>query len=283
MYPESPASRWLDEASRDWPQRAYVKPYAFKVLGRFEGCESAGGSVQIDFGKIPQTLAYLLVHYDRPHRREVLAGTLWCTHSEVQARKNLRQSLWLMQNRIIQEGDQSVPLLIKDKDWVRVNVDAVWLDLMDLSEAFHLVHGIPGERMTSGQSGALRAAIDLYVGDLLEGCTNQWCVYERERIRVMYLSMVEKLLGYCEARGDCEQGLAYGELLLRHDRAHERAHRRIMRLSYRAGDRTGALRQYERCRAALEQELGVGPSEPTKRLYEQIRNGVSPGPDRAVL
>lgn len=282
MYAESPASESSAEASQHRLLPAYLKPYAFKVLGRFEGCESEGRSVQIDAGKIPQTLAYLLVHYDRPHRREILAGTLWCTHSEVQARKNLRQSLWLIQNRIVQEGDQSVPLLIKDKDWVRINADAVWLDLMELANAFRLVHGIPGERMTPQEAGALRAATSLYRGDLLEGWAHQWCVYERERIRVMYLSMLEKLLGYCEACGECEQGLAYGERLLRHDRAHERAHRRIMRLSYAAGDRTGALRQYERCRVALEQELGVGPSQTTKRLYELIRRGVTAEPDRAI-
>jgi len=38
----------------------------------------------------------------------------------------------------------------------------------------------------------------------------------------MYLSMLDKLLDHCEAAGEYEAGVAYGELILRHDRARER-------------------------------------------------------------
>jgi hypothetical protein len=44
-----------------------------------------------------------------------------------------------------------------------------------------------------------------------------------------------------------------------------------MLLKYRAGDRTAALRQYERCVRALAEELGVEPQKHTTQLYEQIR------------
>ena len=43
-----------------------------------------------------------------------------------------------------------------------------------------------------------------------------------------------------------------------------------MRLRYLGGDRTGALRQYEACAAALQEELGVKPSASTLRLHAQI-------------
>jgi hypothetical protein len=45
-----------------------------------------------------------------------------------------------------------------------------------------------------------------------------------------------------------------------------------MHLQYMADDRTGALRQYERCVAALSEELGVAPDQRTKSLYERIRD-----------
>ena len=44
-----------------------------------------------------------------------------------------------------------------------------------------------------------------------------------------------------------------------------------MRLQFLAGNRTGALRQYERCVIALDQELGVKPAKWTTELYDQIR------------
>jgi hypothetical protein len=45
-----------------------------------------------------------------------------------------------------------------------------------------------------------------------------------------------------------------------------------MRLHGQAGNRTGALRQYERCVAALDEELGVRPSKQTEALLRIIRD-----------
>src|SRR5205814_8889189 len=63
----------------------------------------------------------------------------------------------------------------------------------------------------------------------------------------------------------------YGMRLLCYVRAREPTHRRLMRLYYLLGDRAEALRQYERCAAALEEELGVRPSKSTVALYKQIQ------------
>jgi hypothetical protein len=87
----------------------------------------------------------------------------------------------------------------------------------------------------------------------------------------MYLTMLDKLMGYSEAHHEYEAGILYGARVLLFDRAREHTHRQLMRLQYLAGNRTGALRQYERCLIALEQELGVKPARSTTILYDQIR------------
>ena len=89
--------------------------------------------------------------------------------------------------------------------------------------------------------------------------------------RSNYLIMLDKLMNYCEAHRKYETGLSYGLRVSRYDRARESTHRRLMRLLYLAGDRTAALRQYEHCVTALEEELGVKPSRQTTTLYEQMR------------
>jgi DNA-binding SARP family transcriptional activator len=78
------------------------------------------------------------------------------------------------------------------------------------------------------------------------------------------------MMDFCESRRLYENGLAYGEQILRYDRARERTHRKLMRLFYLAGDRTAALRHYEKCVAALREELGVEPAKRTRLLYRQI-------------
>ncbi len=96
-------------------------------------------------------------------------------------------------------------------------------------------------------------------------------LYERERLQYIHVMMLDKLMGYFEAHGKYETSLIYGTRLLRHDKVRERTHRRIMRLYYLIGDRTNALRQFERCATILVEELDVEPSEQTKTLYKQIK------------
>src|SRR5260370_40597609 len=83
--------------------------------------------------------------------------------------------------------------------------------------------------------------------------------------------MLHQLTAYCEVRLKLEEGMTYGELLLRRGPGGERTSRRLIRLHYLAGDRPGALRQFQRCETSLQKELGVLPSRLTLELYNQVR------------
>ena len=95
--------------------------------------------------------------------------------------------------------------------------------------------------------------------------------------------ILDKLLVYCMSHEEFEAGQRYGGLILRYDRARERTHQLLMRLHYLAGDRTGALRQYERCVVALREELGVRPDRRTVALYEEIRGSQGNAPFDEML
>ncbi len=235
------------------------------LLGRFS--VGAGGSlVELAGRKTEELLAYLLLHRHRPHHREVVAGTLWPESGTAQSKKYLRQALWNL--RSLGTGGR---FLQAQAEWILVDLSRVWLDVAELEEAYEQVRLVPGEQLDAVSATAIKGVVPHYRGDLLEGCYQDWCIYERERLKALYISLLEKLLAYCEACGEPDEGLVYGEQLLRHEPAHERAHWRLMRLHYLAGDRTGALRQFERCREALREELQTAPGERVLRLCEQIR------------
>ena len=120
---------------------------------------------------------------------------------------------------------------------------------------------------------SLKQAIALYRDDLLAGWYHDWILFDRERLQNKYLIMLDKLLRYAREHREYEAGQSYGEMILRHDPAQERTHRQLMSLYYSAGDRTAALRQYDRCVTALKEELGVPPERRTAVLYERIRMG----------
>jgi len=102
------------------------------------------------------------------------------------------------------------------------------------------------------------------------GCYGDWCLSKREDLQNRYLAMLDKLMSYCEVHHDYETAILYGLRILSCNRAREYTHRRLMRLYYLSGDRAAALRQYEQCGAALDEELSVKPSKRTFALYKQI-------------
>lgn len=223
--------------------------------------------------KVQDLFFYLLLYRHRSHSREALADLLWGERAAAQSRGYLRKVLWQLQTALnARVGTLENPLLLVEPDWVQINPKAdLWLDIAVFEQAFRLVQGIPGRLLDLQCVRELQSAVDLYRGDLLDGCYQDWCIYERERFQHMYLAMLDKLMDYCQARHDYEAGLSYGRRILRYDRARERTHRRLMRLYYLAGDRTAALRHYERCVTALKEELDVKPTKSTVVLYEQIR------------
>lgn len=229
----------------------------------------------IELQKVQELLGYLLLFRNQVHPRERLATLLWQDASPNQAKQYLRKTLWQLQNALsIETTLDTTQLLQVESEWVRLNVNPqLWLDIAEFERAFQAVQGVAGSELSEESIQNLDRAIKLYRGELLEGCYQDWCIYERERLQFVYLALLDKLMSYCETHHQFELGLNYGSLILRYDRAREYTHRQMMRLYHLAGDRTTALRQYERCVCALETELGVTPDEYTIALYEQICAG----------
>ena len=226
----------------------------------------------LDARKVQELLCYLLLHRDHALSRETLASLLWPETTTALSKKNLRQILWQLQTALgsqLETFEERV--LVVEPDWVSLNprVD-LWLDVVVFEQAFETVQRLPGQRLDAQSVQIVEHAVQLYQGPLLEGWYQDWCLTERERLQSMYLAMLDKLMTFYEARGAYEISLSYGMRIMCYDRARERTHRQLMRLHYVLGDRAEALRQYERCTQALDEELGVAPSKSTTLLYKQI-------------
>ena len=244
------------------------------LFGKF--CLQAEGNIThgLETRKAEELLCYLLLHRDRPHPRETLADLLWGEISSSQSKNYLRKTLWQLQSGLdaISENTVCPRILLIDGEWIQVNSESdLWLDTSILEEVYNNARGRLGRALTEKEVQSLEEAVSLYRGDLLEGWYCDWCIYERERLQHLYLALLDKLMDYCEAFRLYENGLSYGERILRHDRARERTHRRLMRMYYLAGDRTAAIRQYRKCVEALHEELGVEPANRTRVLLSMIQ------------
>jgi two-component SAPR family response regulator len=118
----------------------------------------------------------------------------------------------------------------------------------------------------------IRGAVELYRGDFLqdEGA-GDWHLETRDHLRRLYsdglLLLGEHLMRgehYIEAAEVYRRAIAVEELS-------EEAHRRLMLCLARSGERTEALRQYERLAEVLRKDLDAEPERETKALFDRLR------------
>ncbi|HVO38854.1 MAG TPA: AAA family ATPase [Spirochaetia bacterium] len=122
--------------------------------------------------------------------------------------------------------------------------------------------------------GMLQRAISSCGGDLLPAdLYEDWTAQRRDSLRQLSMELLLELgEAHLGAGQLAEAADAFRQALVR-DEATEAAHRGLMRVYAAQGNRTRALRQFQRCAEALERELDVAPDEETARLHRQIASG----------
>jgi DNA-binding SARP family transcriptional activator len=243
--------------------------------------------------KVRALLAFLVVEANSPHRREKLAGLLWPEMSERAARANLRHILANLRQAI---GDRQAdpPFLHITRQTVQFNsASDAWIDAIAFSER---LEAAASARKAQGSADPraiqrLEETLQLCRGGFLEGFSlpdspdfEEWLLYHQERYLHLTLQALERLLKHYQERGEYERALPHARRVVELDPWREEARRRLMHLLALSGQRAGAISQYELCRRAVAQELGLEPEAETTALYERIKAGmIAPPPRREGL
>ena len=222
-------------------------------------------------------LAFLLLHPNRAHPRDVLAAICWGERPNDQARACLNTALWRLRRALAPANPgEANYLLTTATGEVSFNWESDhWIDLNVFELRTKAFLSRPADTLTPASVEDMEAVLGLYGADLLEGFYEDWALQERERLRLIYLSCLARLLQYYARNNGYEQGLHFGQMILRHDPLREEIHREIMHLHWRAGERDRAVRQFQVCRELLGSELGIPPMPETEALFAQIVSGTA--------
>jgi DNA-binding SARP family transcriptional activator len=206
-------------------------------------------------------LAYLLAHRDRPLSRAAVAERFWPDDDDEAARAGLRRQLYRA-IAALPEAPENRPWIIADKTTLRWNpAAAVRFDAAEY------------ERLCS--AGERDSAVALYRGDFLEDFSDDWCLVERERLRQVHASNLGVLSEQCRRAFDYPGAIDYAQALLQLDPLREDAIRRLMELRFAAGDRAGALADFDRFAKRLRAELGTDPMPETIAVHDAIRRNTA--------
>ena len=237
------------------------------LLGGFALFEAESPLPSIPGAAARSLFAYLLTYRERPHTRDLLAGTFWPDLPDAAARRRLSQALWRIRKAL-------APLDPLRTEGNTVQIDPglpLWLDIEELEK---LRNWDPAKLVDwELESGAGSQSTNLPIsqlGEFLAGYYDDWVIVERERLREMYLEVLARLVEGFKARGNYERALTYARRLAEADPWREGAHREAMRLLHLLGRDAEALAQFETCRRVLAEELDVEPSPETVALAAEI-------------
>ncbi|HET9477600.1 MAG TPA: AAA family ATPase [Dehalococcoidia bacterium] len=239
------------------------------LLGRFE--VKAGDRVIIDQcwprRKAKALLKHLAINVDGHWiHREQLLDALWPELEPAAADHNFRQNLHYLRQAFEEHG-LVAPVVTAAQSMVGLAPET-WVDV----EAFREAHQAARQVRTDPKRYV--DALKLYGGDLLpEDIYEEWTQAPREELKGLRRQLVLDLASLHELRGEGEAAIQRLEALVRLDQLDEEAHRGLIQLYAVSGNRQRAQRQFERCRDALQRELGVEPSEETEAIHQRVLEG----------
>jgi DNA-binding SARP family transcriptional activator len=144
--------------------------------------------------------------------------------------------------------------------------DAVWVDAREVAALAH-------DLLQGGQISE-QLPTTLLALDLLPGWYDEWVVVEQERMRQLRLHALEELCSRLTSEGRYGEAIDAGLCCVSGDPLRESAHKKLILAHEAEGNRSEAIRQYERYRDVLTRELGIEPSPDLKRLVDVPgRNG----------
>lgn len=215
-------------------------------------------------------LAYLAMHEGRAVPRERLSGLLWANRGEEQARASLRQSLAALRDAFA-DGEEGMPLESNRETVMLHQTPSLSVDLWEF-----LRH--------SSSTGSTDLALSAYCGPLLHGIDaptpefDQWLTPERARLEDTAASVISRLAAGPLSPEQNRLVLTRARELLVRDRLREPLYQAAMRIYMREQKWAECAVLYKECCAALEEDLGVGPSEDTIALFREL-----PAPQQAPV
>jgi DNA-binding SARP family transcriptional activator len=204
----------------------------------------------------------------RFHREQVV-DALWPDSGKKAASNRLRKTLHAAR-RALDPAGGSRYLASENASLVLCPGSSLWVDVEAFEEAASTARR---ER----KPAAYRAAIELYVGDLLpEDRYEEWAEERRRELRRMFLALLVELASVHEEHAEHGQGVEALRRAVAEEPTLEEAHAGLMRLYAHLGQEGEALAQFERLREALSKQLGTQPSTATNRLRDEITSGEFP-------
>jgi LuxR family transcriptional regulator, maltose regulon positive regulatory protein len=213
-------------------------------------------------------LFFFLLDSGRPMSKEQIITALWPEVDE-HVDQTLHSIIYYLRKAL---GESCI---ISRKGTYNLNLaslygEQIWYDVTAFQDEHVNARKALAQQDDATARTALQTMVELYRGDYVQSFYSDWCAFRRDALRTAYLDAHRHLAQIAWRAGEIDESATYWQQLLAVDMGQEDAHYGLMRCYLRQGKRSLALRQYQRCRESLLQELGVEPGPNIQQFYQHL-------------
>jgi predicted ATPase/DNA-binding SARP family transcriptional activator len=247
-------------------QRAELRVRALGPLEIFRGDELLG-TERWSYAKPRELLLYLLCN-PAGATKEQIGRAIWPEATASQVRNNLHVTL-----HYVRKALGSADWIVYGEDQYRLDRErGLEFDLESFGKESAAILTDPD----AAADPRLREALSVYRGDFLSGeVFGAWHLDWRDRALGQYVALLSLLAERLFARQEYREAKQLYRQIIAREELREDMQRRLMQCLARSGERAQALRQGERLRTLLREELCAEPEPETAELCERLRRAES--------
>lgn len=218
--------------------------------------------------KTAALLAYMAYYCRKSHPRELLIDIFWPEFDMTAGRNYLSKALSSLRRQLEPPGITTGAVLIADRFNIQLNPEAIISDVMEFMNSLDAANGAKEE---NSRGDLLHKAIGIYSDELLPGYYEDWVLTERERLFNLFYQTALNLSQLSMNSGDYNAALSAMRHAVNIDPLREEGQKALIRLlAAAAGQRTAALKQYQKCEILLMTELGDTPGPEMRALAKVL-------------
>ncbi len=253
------------EASLDIPLRIFaLGPFALAVSGKGLNVEDWKRKKAIT------VLKCLISNLNKPVHRERLIEWIWPDADPDKSWARLKVTVSYLRQALREGGANADIIETKGQSYL-LRSNMVWIDSSEFCTLVSKGREMLRVNDLAGAKKQLEDAESLYRGEFIEDEPYaDWCIIERERLREIYLELLDSLASCYTETGDYTTAARICRSALSSDPCRENFIRTLMESMISMGRPDWARANFISWRRSLEKEYGLSPTEETLAVFRRI-------------
>ena len=244
------------------------------TLGQFDVIREGRSLIKASKGsrKIWELFKFMLTHRDRSFTPESLMNQLWVSEEYSDPRSVIRKQMHRLRKALGEEtADDDKKTILFSNGYYRWNEQvSIKLD----AELFETYIKNGDEQKKNSPEAALQSykeALNIYAGDYLPDCTNQYWVYAiRNHFRKQYIKAVSNVIELLKPREAYDEIIVLCQKAIQIDMYEEVFHISLLDTLIAKGDFRQAFEYYEYITEFYKKEMGIKPSDEMRIIHKKL-------------